>query len=152
MRLPCKPGAHAMSNLCRLCIISSRYYKLRSGGAVFFGPFQGLSSGSSDLSLHPPRSPFVTQVVAVGFIVSITVVIVVVEYSLQPKKPGVRHVVLVSVLVVVTGMLVVEEGIVVVVASRQPHHPGVLHVSVRVCVKVEEAALDLVVVVVPLLS
>lgn len=73
---------------------------------------------------------------------------VVVVLSLHPNQPGVLHVVVVVVDVVVE---VVEDMPVEVVSSRHPHQPGVLHVSVRVLVLVE---LDevLVVVVVPLLS
>jgi hypothetical protein len=73
----------------------------------------------------------------------------VVVLSLHPNQPGVLHVVVVVVDVVV---VVVEAGLVVVVSSRQPHQPGVLHVSVRVRVLVDVDELLEVVVSVPLLS
>ena len=69
------------------------------------------------------------------------VVCVVVCSSLQPNQPGVRHVVVVMVLVMVV-VVVVD-----VLSSRQPHQPGVLHVSVLVRVDDVEAAEDEVFVV-----
>lgn len=74
---------------------------------------------------------------------------VVVVLSLHPNQPGVLHVVVVVVDVVV---VVVEAGLVVVDSSKQPHQPGVLHVSVRVLDLVDVDELLDVVVSVPLLS
>lgn len=74
----------------------------------------------------------------------IVVVRVIVLGSLQPNQPGVLHVVVVSVLVIVVVEIV---DVVVVDSSRQPHQPGVLQVSVRVSeVVLEETVLLLVVV------
>lgn len=78
------------------------------------------------------------------------VVRVIVLGSLQPNQPGVLHVVVVSVLVIVVVEVV---DVVVVDSSRQPHQPGVLQVSVRVCeVVLEETVVLLVVVSLLLLS
>lgn len=80
----------------------------------------------------------------------IVVVRVIVLGSLQPNQPGVLHVVVVSVLVIVVVEIV---DVVVVDSSRQPHQPGVLQVSVRVSeVVLEETVLLLVVVSLLLLS
>lgn len=73
--------------------------------------------------------------------------VVVVILSLHPNQPGVLHVDVEDVLV-----LVVVVGPPVVVVSRQPHQPGVLHVSVRVLVFVLFDVWDVVVDSVPLLS
>ena len=73
------------------------------------------------------------------------VVYVVVASFLHPNQPGLKHVVVVTVLVSVVLLLVVS--------SRHPHHPGVLQVSVRVLVlEVEVWVGDVVVRSVPLLS
>ena len=60
-------------------------------------------------------------------VVGSSVVVVTVRFadSLQPNQPGVRHVVVVYV-VVATGCVDVVDS------SRQPHHPGVLQVLVLV--------------------
>lgn len=80
----------------------------------------------------------------------IVVVRVIVLGSLQPNQPGVLHVVVVNVLVIVVVEVV---DVVVVDSSRQPHQPGVLQVSVRVSeVVLEETVLLLVVVSLLLLS
>lgn len=117
-------------------------------------------------SLHP-HQPLLLQVVVVvvvtdvlvvvvGMVVTVgagagaevryVVVYVVVASSLQPNQPGVRQVVVVTVLVSVTVLLVLS--------SRHPHHPGVLQVSVRVLLLVVEVLVGAKVVVdsVPLLS
>ena len=75
-----------------------------------------------------------------------SLVLVVVVGSLQPNQPGVLHVEL-----EVLDVLVVDVVVVVVVSSRQPHHPGVWQVVVRVLVEVKELDFD-VVVSDPLLS
>jgi len=62
-----------------------------------------------------------------GELVVVVVVVVVDDSSRQPNQPGVMHVDVdrVDVLLVLPSPLLVD-------SSRQPHHPGVLHVSVRV--------------------
>lgn len=70
------------------------------------------------------------------------VAVVLVVGSLQPNQPGVLHVV-VDVLVVL-----VLVAVVVVLSSRQPHQPGVLQVEVLVEVGVVVAVVVVVVVVV----
>ena len=111
-------------------------------------------------SLQPPKKPGLVHVVVglgVGWEVVVTVgieedLLVVVTSSLQPNQPGVLHVEVEDVVVVV--VLLVEVCCdVVAVSSRHPHQPGVLHVSVRVLVFVVVVELDVVVVPsVPLLS
>ena len=63
-----------------------------------------------------------------GLVVSAEAVVLIVS-SLQPSQPGVLHVELDDVVVVV-----VSVPVVVVVSSRHPDQPGVLHVAVRVFV------------------
>ena len=60
-------------------------------------------------------------------VVVVVVVVVVDDSSRQPNQPGVMHVDVdrVDVLLVLPSPLLVD-------SSRQPHHPGILHVSVRV--------------------
>lgn len=74
--------------------------------------------------------------------------------SKHPNQPGVLHVD-VEVLAVVVTVFVIF-GVVVVDSSRQPHQPGVLQVSVLVRldvdVDVDAGILDEVDVLVPLLS
>lgn len=77
----------------------------------------------------------------------IVVVTTVVVASLQPNQPGVKHVV-----VVYVEVLVVMAVVVVVDWSRQPHQPGVWHVAVRVREVVLEVEELLLVVSLPLLS
>jgi hypothetical protein len=85
------------------------------------------------------------------------VFVVVSSSSLQPNQPGVLHVEVDEVLVLVAVVAVAEDD---VDSSRHPHQPGVLHVSVRVRVDLEaDADVDVglgldddVVVSVPLLS
>ena len=83
----------------------------------------------------------------------IVMVVVEVVSSLQPNQPGVLHIEVDDVVVIVVLLCAL-----VVDSSRHPHHPGVLHVSVRVrldLVDVDVAVgfeLLLVVVSVPLLS
>ena len=87
-------------------------------------------------------------VVFVGTTGLVVVMVSVVEVlSLQPNQPGVKHV------VVVTVVVSVVVAVPVVVSSRQPHHPGVLQVSVRVRVlDVDEDVVEDVIGSVPLLS
>jgi hypothetical protein len=82
--------------------------------------------------------------VGVGTVVMEGMAAVVDVLSLQPNQPGVLHVVVVAVVVLVP---VAVPPVVVVVSSRHPHHPGVLHVSVLVRVFVDDG-FDVVVVVV----
>ena len=55
--------------------------------------------------------------------------------SRQPNHPGVLHVDVELVVVVMLVLVAVPE--VEVVSSKQPHQPGVLQVSVRVLVRVD---------------
>jgi len=105
-------------------------------------------------SSQPQNRPGVEHVVLDDVLVGMAgfvdvMVDVVVVLSLQPNQPGVRHVVVVIVVV----MVAVEVAVPVVVSSRHPHHPGVLHVSVRVRVlDVDDVEVDDVMGSVPLLS
>lgn len=123
------------------------------GGEVMTG-----SVGSVG-SLQPPKKPGDVHVVEIVLLVVVVVGdvgvgvgtavlegvagVVVVVLSLQPNQPGVLHVVVVAVDVV----LLVTVPVAVVVSSRHPHHPGVLQVSVLVRVLVD-VGFDFVVVVV----
>ena len=91
-----------------------------------------------------------SEVVVTALVVGGTVVVVTVIFfdSLQPNQPGVKHVVVVYV-VVTTGVVVVADA--VVDSSRHPHHPGVLQVVVLVRVEVEVVGVDVVVFSDPLL-
>lgn len=110
-------------------------------------------------SLQPPKNPGLVHVVVdvgVGLDVVVTVgagedLLVVVTSSLQPNQPGVLHVEVEDVVVVVVLLVEVCRDV-VVVSSRQPHQPGVLQISVRVLVIVNVVELDVVVLSVPLLS
>jgi hypothetical protein len=72
--------------------------------------------------------------------------LVVVVSSLHPNQPGVLHVevVVVEVLVLVD----VSD----VVSSRHPHQPGVLQVDVRVCILVEDVDVVLALLLLPMVS
>lgn len=125
-----------------------------TGGAVMVDSpdVTGGPTSVAVLSMQPQNRPGVRQDVLVKVGVGVVVVMVVVVLSLQPNQPGVRQVVVVTV-VVTTGIDVVWEPVPVVVSSKQPHHPGVWQVSVRVRVLlVEVEVVDDVVVSVPLLS
>lgn len=122
--------------------------------------------GGSRSSRHPPNHPgYLHDEVWVGdeeVVVSVgagagvalcdVLVVEVSVSSLQPNHPGVLHVDVDDVEVVV----VLVCGFVVVGSSRQPHQPGVLQVSVLVLVdllvEVEVGLVKVVVVSVPLLS
>jgi hypothetical protein len=127
-------------------------------------------AGGSEPSRQSPNHPVYWQdvvvddnevVVAVGagagVVVWDVVFVVVSSSSLQPNQPGVLHVEVDEVLVLVVVVAVAEDD---VDSSRHPHQPGVLHVSVRVRVDLEaDADVDVglgldddVVVSVPLLS
>jgi hypothetical protein len=83
--------------------------------------------------------------ITVGLVDVISVVTVL---SLQPNQPGVSHVVVAVVLVVVGVSVLVA----VVVSSKQPHHPGVSQAAVLVCVVFVVVEDDEVIGSVPLLS
>jgi len=93
-----------------------------------------------DVGSAQPHHPGVSQVVLdVCVLVGVwgCVVVcckVVVVLSRQPNQPGVLHVDVELVVVVLVLVTVPDE---VVVSSRHPHHPGVLQVSVRVLERVE---------------
>jgi len=95
-----------------------------------------------------PHQPGKVQELVAEIVAVLSVVAVVVDGSLHPNQPGVSHVEVevIGMLVVIDGRPVVDGG------SRQPHQPGVLHVSVLVCVKDVVDALELVVVLELLLS
>jgi hypothetical protein len=81
-----------------------------------------------DVKVDVPLVVVVVVDAAVGIVDTLEVVVLV--SSLQPNQPGVLHVDVDVVLVVV--LLLVFVAVVVVLSSKQPHHPGVWQVVVRV--------------------
>ena len=102
-------------------------------------------------SLHPPQNPGDWQevveidklLVEVGVKAPLVLVVVVLVLSWHPNQPGVLHVEVEDVVVVLILLVLVPD--VVVVSSRQPHQPGVWHVAVLVLVFVEVDVEDVVV-------
>lgn len=118
------------------------------GGEVVTGSVGSLQPPKKPGDVHVVETVLVVVVEDVGVGVGTAVLegvagVVVVVLSLHPNQPGVLHVVVVAVDVV----LLVAVPVAVVVSSRHPHHPGVLHVSVLVRVLVD-VGFDFVVVVV----